>query len=232
MTLYDPKAFGKRLQEALEQRGWDVMTLKRKVYTETGGARGTSWASIYSYVRGVGSEGGPRLEVVEALGALLNRLPEYLMYGKGPMTQAQKQAQERGEIGPWQERYDAIRAGMERTSPFWDMAAYFYATEPLIAGLVIDLLESGGEELVTWSAEDVELVTVAVVNLISLPAVSLSTGDWLGESPVSRKWPEYLAAMTMAIRAVLPERGNGRPEEFVSRLRTQRSKKSAHAKKQ
>lgn len=227
MPTFDPKAFGERLRNALEARGWDVKKLREAVHTKTGGARGTSYGSVWSYVKGQAPI-DPRREVVEALADLLDRLPAFLMYGEGPMTKREEQAQKaqervrphgkESENAPWQERHDAMRAGMHRRSLLWSRATYFYTTEALFQGLVIDFLESGGEEFLTWSPEDIEEVAFWLVSLIDAPVDALRPVE-PGMNLAMRKWPEYFAAMTMAIRAALPEEGYGRPREILKELR-------------
>ena len=230
---FDPKGFGERLRDALEERGWDVKKLRQAVHTKTGGARGTSYGSVWTYVNGKAPI-DPRREVIEALSELLDRLPAFLMYGEGPMTKREEQAQkaqkraksheEGSEMAPWQERYDALRAGVERPSSLWNMGRYFYATEPLMQGLVIDFLESGGEHFLTWSPEDIEEVTLWLVSLIEAPAQALRPA-LEGVNRFMEKWPEYFTAMTIAIRAALPREGQGRPREIVTRLRAARELK-------
>ena len=227
MPTFDPKAFGERLRDALEEGGWDVKKLRQAVHTKTGGARGTSYGSVWSYVNGQAPI-DPRREVVEALSELLDRLPEFLMYGEGPRTKREEQTEkarkearvheEGGEIEPWRESYDAMRAGMDRRSLLWSRATYFYTTEALFQGLVIDFLESGGEEFLTWSPEDIEEVAFWLVSLIDAPVDALRPVE-PGMNLAMRKWPEYFAAMTMAIGAALPEEGYGRPREILKELR-------------
>jgi hypothetical protein len=118
-----------------------------------------------------------------------------------------------------------MNAAMERNSLFWYMAGGEYATEPIVHGLVYDLLRSGGEEFLSWSPEDVEAATVSLVWLITAPAQVL-TGASDVEVGGARdgiyrgSWDAYFIAMTMVIKALLPVPALGRPREILTRLRT------------
>ena len=194
--------------------------------------RGSSYSGIRQYVEG--KIDSPRVELLDAIADVLGVRPEWLGFARGPMTKRQEQAQkvqqraksheEGSEMAPWQERYDALRAGVERPSPLWNMGRYFYATEPLMQGLVIDFLESGGEHFLTWSPEDIEEVTLWLVSVIEAPAQALRPAKE-GANRFMEKWPEYFTAMTIAIRAALPREGQGRPREIVTRLRAARELK-------
>ena len=194
--------------------------------------RGSSYGGIRQYVEG--KIESPRGELLQAMADVLGVRPEWLAFNKGLMTEREEQAQkalkraksreEGSEIALWQERYDALRAGVERPSPLWNVGGYFHATEPLMQGLVIDFLESGGEHFLTWSPEDIEEVTLWLVSLIEVPAQALSPA-LEGVNHFMEKWPEYFTAMTIAIRAALPRGEQGRPRELVTRLRAAQERK-------
>lgn len=95
MSTFDPGAFGERLRRCMAQRGLDVKSLRQQISDATGGARGTSYGTIWSYVKGHAPL-EPRREVVEALAALFDVLPEYLLHG-GPKSQAEAAILEREE---------------------------------------------------------------------------------------------------------------------------------------
>ena len=100
MPTFDPAAFGARLRDAMEKRGFDVKKLREKVENEviskTGKKRGTSYGTVWSYVNGQAPL-EPRREVVEALAEVLSPerdhlLPHFLMFGEGPRTLAEAAA--------------------------------------------------------------------------------------------------------------------------------------------
>ena len=95
MSTFDPVTFGERLRLRMDERGLDVKSLRQQVSDATGGARGTSYGTIWSYVKGHAPL-EPRREVVEALAALLDVLPEYLLHG-GAKSQAEAAILEREE---------------------------------------------------------------------------------------------------------------------------------------
>ena len=220
------REYSERLGLALKEgpHPMSVRKLAEEMSSRFKHLRGSSYGGIRQYVGG--KIESPRMELLDAIADVLEVRPEWLAFNSGSMTKLQEQAKKarqqaksREEGSAWQERYDGLRAGMERPSPLWRMATYFYATEVLIQGLVIDFLQSGGEDFETWSSEDIEEVTAWFVSQIEAPAQAL----WVagpGVNLAMRKWPEYLAAMTMAIRAALPSEGQGRPQEIVKMLRT------------
>jgi hypothetical protein len=87
MPEFDPKAFGSRLRGEMRERGVETKALQEDVRERTGGARGTSYGSVWSYVNGQAPV-EPRREVVEAMAVELGVLPEYLLHG-GPRTLAE-----------------------------------------------------------------------------------------------------------------------------------------------
>lgn len=85
MAEYTQKGFGERLRAELEKQQRDIRWLQNEVEKGTNGATGSSWGSIFSYVKGRGPQDEPRPKIVEALGKALGVLPNYLLYN-GPRT--------------------------------------------------------------------------------------------------------------------------------------------------
>ena len=85
-NTFDPMAFGKRLSELLKGRGWDVRTFQRALL-ERIGKNGTSYATVWSYVKGHAPL-EPRREVIAGMAELFNVLPDHLLFG-GPKTEAE-----------------------------------------------------------------------------------------------------------------------------------------------
>ncbi|HSG48657.1 MAG TPA: hypothetical protein VLA43_12630, partial [Longimicrobiales bacterium] len=83
---YDPRGFGERLSQEMATRGVTVPQLSEAVRRRSGGARGTSYGSVWAYAQGKGPETAPRREVVEALAVELQVLPDWLLDGEGPRT--------------------------------------------------------------------------------------------------------------------------------------------------
>lgn len=113
MTQFDPEAFGQRLTEALTERGWDVKTLQESLREETDTAPGTSYGSVWSYVRGKAPQ-DPRQEVVEAMGRLLSRTPRYLLYGVGPKNSDEEAEQVAEGPRPGAAYLDDLEEGVAR----------------------------------------------------------------------------------------------------------------------
>ena len=228
MSQKQTRGYSERLAQALVHgpHPMSVRGLAKEMSSRYAHLRGSSYGGIRQYVEG--KIESPRGELLQAMADELGVRPEWLAFNKGLMTEREEQAQkalkraksheEGSEMAPWQERYDALRAGVERPSPLWNMWRYFHATEPLMQGLVIDFLESGGEHFLTWSPEDIEEATLWLVSLIEAPAQALRPAKE-GVNRFMEKWPEYFTAMTLAIRAALPREGQGRPREIVTMLR-------------
>jgi hypothetical protein len=109
--VFDPQAFGERLVREMERAGIpDVQTLQRRL-AQTTSARGTSYASVWSYVNGRAPAVGPRQDVVDALASILGVLPGYLLAG-GPRTPSEAAAEEAARA--------ALRDAQTSDGFFWD----------------------------------------------------------------------------------------------------------------
>lgn len=82
---FDPTAFGQRLQRALEEKGWSIKPFQEALVERTGKAPGTSYGSVYGYVKGMAPV-VPRQEVSDAMAELLGLTPRYLLFGAGPKS--------------------------------------------------------------------------------------------------------------------------------------------------
>jgi hypothetical protein len=100
---FDPVAFGARLNREIERAGiTDVKALQRELQKRTS-QRGTSYASVWSYVNGQAPSSGPRQAVVEALASIFGVLPTYLLHG-GHRTPTDATADEKGAVALNQEK--------------------------------------------------------------------------------------------------------------------------------
>jgi transcriptional regulator with XRE-family HTH domain len=107
MGGFDPVAFGGRLREELERRGWDVKTFQQNVAAKVPGSRmGTSYGSIWSYVNDQAPQ-EPRRETVEAMAALLGVRPDYLLFGDH-RTEADVRAAQHSDAAVEEERNDPV----------------------------------------------------------------------------------------------------------------------------
>ena len=90
MPDFNPVGLGKRLKLEMErqQPPLDVKALQARVIEKAGAMRGTSYGSIWSYVKGQAPL-EPRREVIDALASVLGVLPSYLLAG-GPRTPEEK----------------------------------------------------------------------------------------------------------------------------------------------
>lgn len=110
---FDPEAFGDRVSDEMERNGWDITTLQERLKREKPDARGTSYASVWSYVKGQAPARGPRPEVVEGLSELFSVRPEYLLHG-GPRTEADAALRAEEEPNP----LDRLRAKIPELEEF------------------------------------------------------------------------------------------------------------------
>jgi transcriptional regulator with XRE-family HTH domain len=107
MGGFDPVAFGERLREELDLKGWDVKAFQQKVAAKVPGNRmGTSYGSIWSYVNDQAPQ-EPRRETVEAMASLLGVRPDYLLFG-GPRTETDVRAAQHSEAAIAEERIDPV----------------------------------------------------------------------------------------------------------------------------
>jgi len=85
----NPEDFGERLRWEMEDLKWDIKHLQEELKSEldkkAAGLRGTSYGSVWSYVKGK-APAEPRREVIQGLAKLFGVLPDYLLFG-GPRTE-------------------------------------------------------------------------------------------------------------------------------------------------
>lgn len=108
MPDFDAVAFGERLHDELERRAWNVKTLQRHLRGRTGGAKGTSYGQVWSYVNGKAPI-EPRRNVLEALAVLLEVRMEWLAFAEEPRTEQEGRA---AEVRGWSKA--DMRAAQER----------------------------------------------------------------------------------------------------------------------
>lgn len=114
MGDYDPAEFGKRARAEFNAAGkWkDLRAFQKALRDETGGARGTTYGSVWSYVNGEGPA-NPQREVVQAMARLFSVSghtvrADYLLYG-GMKTEEEAAEQRRQEAAEGAELYDQLR---------------------------------------------------------------------------------------------------------------------------
>jgi transcriptional regulator with XRE-family HTH domain len=227
-TTLDADSVGHRLSERLQERGWGYEEFHRRVREAAGGARGSSYGSVWAYVNGKVSE--PRPAVVRAMAEVLDVTYDWLMTGKGPRTvedaardrrteaASPRPSVQRGSIDRVGRLLRAMEEARERMPP--EAARLVGRNGRVIEQLVIDLLESDGLGLDRYAEGEVAEATRLVAWLLILPLDALGAQDL----PDSRDRSEsYLLSMAAAIRLALPEAPHGRPRNVLDRLRRLRA---------
>lgn len=219
----DPTALGRRLQSRLEEKGWAYQDFQRRVRDASGGARGTSYGSIWAYANGQVAE--PRPRIVAVMADVLGLSREWLATGTGPRTREEAARRELAagpDPDPGDDRMRGLVRAMARArrrlpSPESELLG---RRDHLLETLVVDLMESGGRGLESYGEGEVAEAVTLVAWLLALPLRMLDPGD--PRRRVRDRDP-YVLAMAAAIRASLPPPPEGRPFNVLSRLRLLRS---------
>lgn len=220
-TSVDPTALGRRLASRLEEKGWAYKDFQRRVRDASGGARGTSYGSIWAYVNGQVAE--PRPRIVAVMADVLGLSREWLATGRGPRTREEAARRELvADPDPEDEHMRGLVRAMELArrrlpSPESELLG---RRDHLLETLVVDLLESGGRGLESYGEGEVAEAVTLVAWLLALPLRMLDPGD--PRRRVRDRDP-YVLAMSAAIRSSLPPSPEGRPFNVLSRLRHLRS---------
>lgn len=108
--MLDTLGLGRRLSAELEERGMDLRTFHQEVSGASSEARGSSYGSVFSYVKGKISEEAVRPNIVQAMATVLGVRFEWLMNGKGPRTPQDAAREELWEEGEDQELETKVKA--------------------------------------------------------------------------------------------------------------------------
>lgn len=222
----DPTDFGRRLSSRLEEKGWAYKEFQRRVRDATGGARGTSYGSVWAYVNGEVAE--PRPRIVAAMADVLGLSREWLATGTGPRTReeaarraldARSGPREREEGG---ERIRGLVRAMQmaRNRLPEPEAELLSRRDQVLEGLVVDLLESGGRGLESYGEGEVAEAVTLVAWLLTLPLRMLDPDE--RRHRLVDGGP-YVLAMAAALRIALRPSPEGRPFHVLSRLRRLRA---------
>lgn len=219
-TATDPAQIARRLSERLEEKGLGYEDFHRRVRDVSGGARGTSYGSVWAYANGRVSE--PRPKVVEAMADVLGVRYEWLMTGRGPRTlteaaRAEVEPESAPEPGrPEIDRIAGLIRAMEREEE--RVSARSPRHDRVIQALVIDLLESDGRGLDRYAEGEVREAVRLVSWLLTFPLRAVGSERM---TPEARQ--AYLLTVAGAIRMALPPAPEGRPQNTLSRLRRLRA---------
>lgn len=225
LSQVDSRALGVRLAERLHEKGWSYKEFQRRVQSAAGGARGTSYGTVWSYVNGEVSE--PRAKVVQAMADVLGLSTDWLLSGEGPRTHGEVARRSvRGEtpeakddrtdrLGVLYRAMEAARARLPQLE-----SDLLTRRDHVIENLVVDLLESGGRGLETYGEGEVAEAMVLVSWLISLPLRILGPDELRRRR---RGAEEYVLAMGAALRIAMAEPPGGQPFNSLSRLRRLRA---------
>lgn len=223
----DPAAFSRRLSSRLEEKGWGYKEFQRRVREATGGARGTSYGSVWAYVNGEVAE--PRPWIVAAMADVLGLSREWLATGEGPRTleevartDLEDPAHDIPHTRDAEDRVRALVRAMELARgrlPAIE-AQLLARRDHVLENLVIDLLECGGRGLESYGEGEVAEAITLVAWLLTLPLRMMDPDDHdrrLGERGA------YVLSMAGALRVALPQAPDGHPFGILSRLRKLRA---------
>jgi transcriptional regulator with XRE-family HTH domain len=218
----DSSTLGERLFASLQEKGWSYKEFQQKVQRVAGGARGTSYGTVWSYVNGEVAE--PRPRIVQAMAEVLGLSTEWLASGDGPRTEKEVA---RSALG--------VEAGDERTQQLGMLFRTMQTArsrlpslegellerrDHVLENLVVDLLESGGRGLETFGEGEVTEAIVLVAWLLALPLRMIGPDP---ESGRPDRAEEYVLTMATALRLAMPKSPEGQPFGALSRLRRLRS---------
>lgn len=219
----DPTVLGRRLASRLEEKGWAYKDFQRRVRDASGGARGTSYGSIWAYVNGKVAE--PRPRIVAVMADVLGLSREWLATGRGPRTReeaARREVAAGRDADPGDPHMRDLVRAMELarsrlSSPESELLA---RRDHVLETLVVDLLESGGRGLESYGEGEVAEAVTLVAWLLTLPLRMLDPGN--RHRRAGERDP-YVLAMAATIRSALPPPPEGRPFNMLTRLRSLRS---------
>lgn len=224
MTDFDPQAFGARLRDEMGVRGLDVKALREAVHLETGGARGTSYGSVWSYVNGQAPL-EPRREVVEGMAKVLRVRAAWLLHGVEPRTEgeavARGEARTVGDDTPpeWLPFMRGIAEARGRLAELYGGNS-FLGRDDLLIGLAMRFLRSGGRPLESYSEEQVAEAVFLLGWLIFLPGNALGGSDYLNNQG---EYESYFLAMVAALRIAMPGHDRAYPLSSLDELRAARA---------
>lgn len=177
--------------------------------------RGTSYGGIRQYMEG--KVKNPRAELLRAIADVLKVRAEFLLYGEGPLTEAEAVIEADREAHPDTERWRPFLVGLEAAKDrLPDLRFHgFHGQGQVLESLVIRFLRSGGRDLDSYTAEQVEEVTYLLGWLLTLPGTAVGSTDYLNEGRAE----EYFLAMAAALRIAIPQGGGGFPLNALGDLR-------------
>jgi hypothetical protein len=233
MKRYNPEGFGARVSEEMERAGIkDVRTLHQRVSALTS-ERGTSYTAVFQYAKGTWPT-EPRRPVVEALARVLNGVrPEYLLFEGELRTEADVQANRRGDSAVQGERRDpaaavfreAFNPGPAAEAVLWRLWAPLHWKS---VGF-----DATPEEEEAISVECAERIVRAILaplkELDAMPPRSGADGRMVSDTPdalharmYSHRLDDYIIAVSEALRVIVQRQANALDQErFSDHLETE-----------
>jgi transcriptional regulator with XRE-family HTH domain len=222
LPTVDSQVLGARLAASLQEKGWSYKEFQKKVQRAAGGARGTSYGTIWSYVNGEVAEPKPR--VVRAMADALGLSTHWLVSGRGPRTQKEvvRESLHEDLRNETTARLGSLLRAMEtarsRLPPL--ERQLLERRDHVLENLVVDLLESGGRGLETYGEGEVAEAFALTAWMMALPLRMLGPDAAAGSRGVGE---EYVLAMAATIRLAMPASPEGQPFGVLARLRRLRT---------
>ena len=200
LSSVDSRALGERLSARLQEKGWSYKEFQQKVHKAAAGARGTSYGTVWSYVKGEVAE--PRPRIVQAMADVLGLSPEWLASGDGPRTEKEvARGTLAAEIGDEKtHRLGTLLRAMETARsrlPSLE-AKLLERRDHVLENLVVDLLESGGRGLETYGEGEVAEAIVLIAWLMAVPLRMVGRDPQAGPPDTAEEY-----ALVMAVRRVV-----------------------------
>lgn len=201
---FEPTAFGRRLRDEMSAADLDVQALqvevRRLVKAATGDTKGTSYGTIWSYVKGQAPI-EPRREVIDALARVFRVRPEWLAFDRGQRTDAEEAAA-RLAAGAPPPQLDYVRTALREVIPDLERLAYAEAalmsTWGLLRGRWIDYAPAEATHTNQERADILLARRLAEALLAPLQTLRLTN------SPDFSAWAfeEYLVLGAQALRQI------------------------------
>jgi transcriptional regulator with XRE-family HTH domain len=204
--MADVEGMAGRLREELKARSMDLRTFAEGVREASEGAMGSSYGSVWSYVKGKVSEESLRPNIVESMARVLGVRPEWLLDGEGARTRQEEMLrQERGKADPETERHLTAWRAFRRVRKRTPTGELNVPLEEAFLRLALDLLNAE-RPIEEWTEDEMEGVLEPLAWLWHLPATALR-GRGYQKRVETREFEAYFMAMYQALAAIVPGPG-------------------------
>lgn len=211
-----------RLEDELRAKGFTLRGFHKAVEAAAGGVRGTSYGTVYSYVKEPVSKEVFRPHILEAMAEVLGVRYEYLLEGTGARTEREEllrqetlEAEEDPHLGATLRAFRAFKKVQARL-PALNRGLRPPLQEAFLR-TTMDLLECGGRPFEDWTEEEMARIMEPLAWLWHLPAKALGTSN-PEKDFTPKEYEAYFLSLYQALQAAMPEKGQGDPEKSAEIL--------------